>query len=123
MRAQFIYEKFAQNSDPIDDLGIGTIISSKIGDIIKVKDQFSHVYLKFITSTPNDTYKFSNNNDITSGWLYPSNLVCIIINIKKYKETMSIIIQLKDSFQKDPFNKICIKGPYNLFLKYFEKVK
>jgi hypothetical protein len=123
MRAKFIYEKFTQESDPIEDLGIGTVISCKVGDQIKVKDKYSYVYLVKKAQQDN-IYKFSKNNNHTNAWLFPENLVCIIRDIKRSKNVMSLTMALKSIRSDCVYNKgIQLTGTYKLFLKYFEKVK
>ena len=125
MRAQFIYEKFTQESDPISDLGIGSVISCRVGDKIKVKDKYLHVYLYRNKYVHDKKYRFTKNNMHSYAWLYPDNLVCIIKNIKRYKNnTMCLTLDLMNSSSTHVFNRdLQLTETHKLFLKYFERVK
>ena len=89
MRAQFIYEKFVQDSDPIKDLKIGHMfVYLKPGDIIKSKKR---LYLS--TPNKNEFWKLllRFEKPVTCKYNLSPGFYTLIMDVKVKKDKLYIV--------------------------------
>lgn len=122
MRAQFVYEKFTPDSDPIHDMGIGLVglwKNLKVGDILRMKKT-----LVFSGSGDNSIYpenSYIRINDIINktdfdgrieiSYSYFENKNELLKNIKNWKSFKADVTSWQFSFEffKEWFQYVNIK--------------
>lgn len=89
MRAQFIYEKFVQNSDPIKDLKIGNMfVYLKPGDIIKSKQR---LYLSILNENEILKHSLRFKKPIRYRYKLSPGFYSLIMDVKVKKDKIYII--------------------------------
>lgn len=88
MRAQFIYEKFTSDTDPISDMGIGNpFLHIKYLDIIKIK-RVKELNNKNIYKFINSFFKFHIPSAL--GASYNLELTAVVYGIRRYKNKLNL---------------------------------